>query len=563
MQEGALKQDMQNDDGAFRWNGSNEERKKIPASPGTPLFPVSPERANRQALPHSPSLPSDLHDPFKSAHLRENSDVQNKVAQFNSLSKEAAQRRKDNEAAMRRAVLGREEAETETKRLKDENRVLRKEIEEGRAREKRVAERLESVMEELHRTRESQAHAQGVYEKEVRRARKEAFKSSSALVKLQEELKTTRNKYTLMREDSEAQRRRVESKEQEAFNAQYQLIGLQEELESTRQAVKVVEEERDALKTSLKQEEVARIAAEGEIALPPSQEPDELATPKRRRESPKENVDPQPVDPEETSALESLKEELRYEKRLRARADDLIEFMNMECQFHCCPCRIAEEEGTEYIHDGTYNEKIEKKLGEIQRRAKATAPQAVSPIESPGSSSSSPARAPSPLGQTTEMLINFSPSASAFSTVPTPAKRDLIDLPPFPKPKLDPKSASDAPIHLSSPPPLHQPSPQRPHLHAQFFASQTPRHLPAPQQQTSQNTNPTIRSVTFPRSTTITTTVPLAPIPVSPDRTISRDEALEQIRQRRGRAKSAAGNGTPRKVLLGTGERRDLSAPAR
>ncbi|KAI4174030.1 MAG: hypothetical protein LQ343_002594 [Gyalolechia ehrenbergii] len=537
---------------------------KIPASPGTPLFPVSPERANRQALPQSPSLPCDLHDPFKSAHLRENSDVQNKVAQFNSLSKEAVQRRKDNEAAMRRAVLGREEAESETRRLKDENRVLRKELEEGWAREKRVAERIESVMEELHKTKETQAHAQGVYEKEVRRARKEAFKSSSALVKLQEEMKTTRKKYTLMREESETQKRRVESKEQETFTAQYQLVGLQGELESTRQAMKVIEEERDALKTSLKQEEVARIAAEGKIGLSPSQGPDELATPKKRRGgSLKRNVHPEAMDPEEISPLDALEEELRFEKKLRARADDLIEFMNMECQFQCCPCRIAEEEGTEYIHDGTYNEKIEKNLGDVQRRAKAAVPQAIPPPERSGSSPRSPARAPSPLGQTTEMLINFSPSASTFSKILTPAKRDFIELPSLPKPDSDPKTASEAPIHLSSPSTLHQPSPQRPHQQAQFFAPQTPRTIPAPPQQAPQTKNATIRSVTFPRSTTTTTTVPLAPIPVSPDRTISRDEALEQIRQRRGRARSAAGNGTPRKVPVEKGERRDLSAPAR
>lgn len=119
---------------------------RFPASPGTPLFPVSPERVNRQALPQSPSLPSNLHDPIKMAHLKEASDVQNKVAQFNSLSKEAVQRRKDNEAAMRRAVLGREEAENETRRLKDENSRLRKELEEGKARERKVAERIESVM---------------------------------------------------------------------------------------------------------------------------------------------------------------------------------------------------------------------------------------------------------------------------------------------------------------------------------------------------------------------------------------------------------------------------------
>lgn len=122
----------------------------FPASPGTPLFAVSPERVNRQPIiPQSPSLPSDLayrRDPFTTCHTRTTSDVQGKVAQFNNLSKEAIQRRKDNEAALKRAVMGREEAESETRRMKEENRVLRREIEEGRERERKVAERVEVVM---------------------------------------------------------------------------------------------------------------------------------------------------------------------------------------------------------------------------------------------------------------------------------------------------------------------------------------------------------------------------------------------------------------------------------
>lgn len=122
----------------------------FPASPGTPLFAVSPERVNRKpTVPPSPSLPSDLaqhRDPFATAHTKTTSDVQGKVAQFNSLSKEAIQRRKDNEAALKRAVMGREEAESETRRLKEENRVLRREIEEGRGRERKVAERVEVVL---------------------------------------------------------------------------------------------------------------------------------------------------------------------------------------------------------------------------------------------------------------------------------------------------------------------------------------------------------------------------------------------------------------------------------
>lgn len=43
-------------------------------------------------------------------------------------------------------MLGREEAEGETRRLREENRLLRQDVEEGRARERRVGERMEGVM---------------------------------------------------------------------------------------------------------------------------------------------------------------------------------------------------------------------------------------------------------------------------------------------------------------------------------------------------------------------------------------------------------------------------------
>ena len=124
---------------------------KFPSTPGLPLFPVSPERMNRQFLPQSPSEPS-IHSASNArvgllnSHSRTSSDVQGKVAQFNNLSKEAAQRRKDNEAALKRAVVGREEAESETRRLREENRELKKDVEEGRIRERRVGERVETVM---------------------------------------------------------------------------------------------------------------------------------------------------------------------------------------------------------------------------------------------------------------------------------------------------------------------------------------------------------------------------------------------------------------------------------
>ena len=71
--------------------------------------------------------------------------MQGKVAQFNGLAKEAAQRRKDSEAALKRAIMGREEAESESRRLRDTNEILRKENEEGRGRERRALEKAQAL----------------------------------------------------------------------------------------------------------------------------------------------------------------------------------------------------------------------------------------------------------------------------------------------------------------------------------------------------------------------------------------------------------------------------------
>ena len=101
-------------------------------------------------------------------------DVQGKVAQFNNLSREATQKRKDHEAALRRAVLGREEAESETRRLKDENKSMKEKLDEAKAREMRVAKKFEAFGEEKRKLIDHQHKCQKISENEVRRARKAA-----------------------------------------------------------------------------------------------------------------------------------------------------------------------------------------------------------------------------------------------------------------------------------------------------------------------------------------------------------------------------------------------------
>jgi len=116
---------------------------KFPGEPGTPLYPTSPERVNQQRSSlYDESPASSIHG----RHSRESSVVE-KVAAFNSLAFQGKQlERKANDAALKRAMLGREEAESEMRRYREDVRSMRRQIEEGKERERKVGERLESVM---------------------------------------------------------------------------------------------------------------------------------------------------------------------------------------------------------------------------------------------------------------------------------------------------------------------------------------------------------------------------------------------------------------------------------
>jgi len=119
---------------------------KFPASPGQPLFQVSLERVNQQRPPSSlydESPAGNLHG----RHDSHDSSVHEKVAAFNSLAFQGKQlERKANDAALKRAMLGREEAESEMRRFREDVRILKRKVEEGQERERKVSERLESVM---------------------------------------------------------------------------------------------------------------------------------------------------------------------------------------------------------------------------------------------------------------------------------------------------------------------------------------------------------------------------------------------------------------------------------
>lgn len=421
------------------------------------------------------------------------------------------------------------------------------------------------TQEKLQRTEETHARSKALYEKEVRRSRKEAFTSSSTLVKKQQELISATNKFTLMREEVDAQRRKVEEKEEETFSVRYQLAALQEEIETSRRQRKATEEERDALKTSLKEEEVARIAAEGRIALPISREGDEFASPKKkknrsaRKESLKENVDPEFS--AEQEELTVLKGEMRWEKRLRQRAEDLVDFMKMECQFQCCSCRVAERQGVDFVHDEAWAKQVVRK---------ASVPYRPLPLDQSSEVftdlDAASSRQPSLQLEDSEPLIKFSPSTGTFYKTPSPPKQTTSTqflISPQKPADRDTVSPPPPPPHRPSTPPFQQEKSSVPSTHHLPTIS-TPFHRPLPIPPFGSKITPKhIIKTTTTTVPLIGTPVPLAHIPFSPDSTMTREQALEQIRVRRGRARSVApGQGTPRRPMVVGVERRDVSAPA-
>ena len=420
----------------------------------------------------------------------------------------------------------------------------------------------------MQRAKEAHVQYQGIYEKEVRKARKEAFKSSSALVKSQEDLKNARNRYTLMREEMEAQRRKKDQSEQEAFQAHYQLAGLQEEIEALRRRLEVREEERYARMDVVKEEKVAKPAGEEAIALPPCREGEILPSPKKKRrdkrQSSKENVDP--LEPEMEMESEqgeqgwlTLGEELRFEKRLRVKAEKEAHFLKMECQFGICSCRLAEMQGVKYIHDATFDAEKEEFLDSAKQsqehkpeqeyvekgdnRRQTVEVMAIDAAPSPFAEE----QRPTPELQPTEQeLITFSPTSGTFSKANPPIPQDLAEeLEPEPKPQVAPSPFRET---VTTPPPQLEPQ--------QIPLPVTPGPLSSLPQRA-------------PRTISTTTTIPLkaddpvfSPAPNTPGG-ISREEALEQIRLRRGRARSFAVGmrGTPAKGQDGEVKRREISAP--
>lgn len=379
-----------------------------------------------------------------------------------------------------------------------------------------------------------------LWEKEIRRAKKESFKSQSAVVKLQEELKGMRNSLKAAQADFEEERERCQKREQEAFAARYKLVGVQEELVQLTEKVKLLEQERDALKTIAKNEEIARIAAEGQIPLPQSSQDDEFASPKKERAS-RISI-PFITSAASEDELEEYRTKLEWEKRRVDEAHARIEFLEVECRLNCCISRAARNASgsyqapagaeTELFSEGNSERTSHVFIASegIFRPVVAESPK-VAPAESVTTE-----EVETPNKQKTEAYSSYARTPSCEP----PSRAMVVDA------NTSLLSLLEAP---HSPAQNHndtEEEQEEPTVIETFRTISTTTRIPLadpedsipPEKRTFDSTNPAL------------------------SQTMSKEEALAQIRERRGRARSLAqGTLTPRKQMVEGGIRRDISAP--
>jgi hypothetical protein len=396
--------------------------------------------------------------------------------------------------------------------------------------------------EKYGRAKESWTHKSTQLDKEVRRIRKEAYHTQSRNVELQEELKATRSAMQSIQVVLANEKERSQVREQEAFAARYELVAVQEELAKMQEQIKLVEQERDALRTVAKNEEVARIAAEGRLPLPTSNEDDEFASPKKSRKS----LDLITRSAASEEELNDIVMQLEWQKQNAKRAHDQVEFLELECKLKCC-------NSTNSHGASQHEEEPEaKKLKMDSIRAASSAIyipaegvfRAATPVQEPISATSkadtTPVKTPASKPQTEEpQSYARTPSCEPPNTALVPdINTSLLSLLGSPRSPTSTTSPTSPTHHIDTPStPLQT-----------FHTISTTTRIPLAG---GSDETPKPKLVANGNENT-----PLAP-------TMTREQALAQIAERRGRARSLAqGTLTPRKQMVDGGVRRDISAPA-
>ncbi|KAK2747794.1 hypothetical protein FQN57_001824 [Myotisia sp. PD_48] len=610
--------------------------KKFPLH-GTPLHPISPRRFNQQNMNVSSPNTSEPSSPNKADRLC--SGVQSRVAFLNRLASPSPApaatlpQTITTTAALQRAILGREEAE-------DALQITLNNLSEAKSRERRVSERLESLLEELHSMKERQLQERALFEKEIRKARKEAFRASSAIVKVQEELKSSRGEIKNLKDEVNAERDAREKATQEAFERAYALAGLTEELEVLKEQVKVnetdaqseiLEARADIMRGETPRSRLARSEIYPTSCSPGSRgvkrdQPDTIdrMSPVRKRNITEQsdlrtslgaavklnlehrlssgNETAQQSDRHTKNLTRELEEDLQWERHLRRKAEDMVEFLKLECQFKRCSCRIAESQNVHYTHDLDW-EKIcqaveREKLIKDKEIPTNSLPRREASLEKVDLQSPTTPLAAEKIEQEKEehladQTMMFCPDTGTFTAVPSPRKQQASNAPVSQEQELpltiedlsqtrgpphhadlnssdtisDVEREQDHQSHLRKPEPADEVFSTRStsvgntvspitdvdmqDIVEENKSSHSQYKLQPPPQLAKMHSisSRSVSSNSSIQTVTTTTTIPLqfekssVPDPDSmilvPGTPISREEALAQIRARRGRTQSA------------------------
>jgi hypothetical protein len=306
----------------------------------------------------------------------------------------------------------------------------------------------QKTLEEQNRVLESKYRQ---HQKHARQMQTENLRVTNMVPTMQAKVQSLEKEVRRTRSDLDHKSREAENYKNQVYSLQVDFEGavarLGEEVQTLKDTLKSVEGERDTLKTSLEEEEVMRIAAEGHIPLPTASadENDEFGSPVRSPRKPhstqREDDDKENVAPKKSAVeYKLLQQELATEKRLRERAQDQIDFMKMECQFQCCSCRIAENKGKTYVHDDAHTtemQRIRTAVPVFTPPASAHGDDATEavmikqePVEderpfTPPAEDVLPETQlsnPSSQEHEAEAVIAFSPSTGTFKAIPSPLK---------------------------------------------------------------------------------------------------------------------------------------------
>jgi hypothetical protein len=297
--------------------------------------------------------------------------------------------------------------------------------------------------------------------------------------------------------------------------------------------IKLVEQERDALRTVAKNEEVARIAAEGRLPLPTSQEEDEFASPKKSRRS----LDLITRSAASEEELDDIKMQLEWQTQNSKRAHDQIEFLEMQCKLNCCAGKST--------YGSEHSEEREIKKAKTEAASTVFIPsegifRAVSPepVESP---STTPRQSPSQRPRTPDVIENRERESISYARTPSCEPPTAALIPDINTSLLSLIDGPHTPTSAKGEEIAAQESPV-----ATFHTISTTTRIPL-----ADCVDSTPRAAPLDNQNT-----PIAS-------TLTREQKLAQIAERRGRARSLAqGTLTPRKQMVEGGVRRDISAPA-